>query len=189
MNFNFKRGDIFYADFGEGIGSEQGGIRPVVIVQNDVGNKFSPTLIVSPLTSKMMKTKLPTHVMIKASESGLPKDSIALTEQVRVLDKSRIKSYITSLNGLTLARLNEALEISLGLANNNDKIAERTANEIKVIDMFIVKCMKFFGDNINSIKEELKEREVKVNELETYCKSKRLNMNNYYSVEDTRIAL
>ena len=187
--FDFKRGDIFYADFGEGIGSEQGGIRPVIIVQNNTGNRFSPTVIVSPLTSKLLKTKLPTHVMIRASQSGLPKDSIALTEQVRVLDKSRIKSYITSVDRLTLARLNEALEISLGLADNNDKIAERTANEIKVIDMVIAKCMKLFGNNITAVKDELREREVKMNELETYCRNKRINIDSYYSIEDTQIAL
>ena len=189
MNFNFKRGDIFYADFGEGIGSEQGGIRPVVIVQNNVGNKFSPTLIVSPLTSKMTKAKLPTHVMIRVSESGLPKDSVALTEQVRVLDKSRIKSYVNSLPEDILDELDEALEVSVGLTKRSELKAKQLTSEIKIIDILIEKCMKLFGGNINSIKEELKEREIKVNELETYCKTKRLNINNYYSIDDTRIAL
>ena len=184
----FKRGDIYYADFGIGVGSEQGGIRPVVIVQNNVGNKYSPTLIVAPLTSKLMKTKLPTHVMIRTSESGLAKDSIALTEQIRVIDKSRIKDYITSLTGITLARLNEALEISLGLPTEVEKKAERLTNEIKVLDSIIDKCIKILN-TIKPVEQELKNREYKIYELETYCKNNRLNVNNYYSIEDTQIAL
>lgn len=180
----FKRGDIYYADFGVGVGSEQGGIRPVVIVQNNVGNKYSPTLIVAPLTSKLTKTKLPTHVMIRASESGLAKDSIALTEQIRVIDKIRIKEYITSLTGITLARLNEALEISLGLSTEVEKKAEQLTSEIKVLDVLISKCITILN-TIKPIEQELKTREHKLYELESYCKNNKLNINNYYTIEDT----
>lgn len=111
---NIKRGDIFYADLKEGVGSEQGGIRPVLIIQNNVGNKFSSTVIVLPITSKI-KNNIPTHVYIQGIKYGLEKDSVILAEQVRTLDKKRLKQKVGCLDYLTLERVRRAIEISLGI--------------------------------------------------------------------------
>lgn len=110
-----KRGDIFYADLSPVIGSEQGGTRPVLVVQNDVGNKFSPTVIVAAITSQINKAKLPTHIEIKASDVGLLKDSVILLEQVRTIDKKRLREKIGTLGDEMLARVDEALGISFGI--------------------------------------------------------------------------
>lgn len=110
-----KRGDIFYADLSPVIGSEQGGIRPVIIIQNDVGNKYSPTVIISAITSQINKAKLPTHVEISSEEYGLNKDSVVLLEQIRTLDKRRLKEKIGHMTDRDMAKVDEALLISLGL--------------------------------------------------------------------------
>ncbi|MDK2822718.1 MAG: mRNA interferase MazF [Clostridia bacterium] len=110
-----KRGDIFFAELSPVIGSEQGGIRPVLIVQNDIGNQYSPTTIVAAITSQISKAKLPTHVEISAQESGLVKDSVVLTEQVRTIDKKRLKEKVSSVDEKLMGKVNHALEISLGL--------------------------------------------------------------------------
>ena len=111
-----KRGDIFYADLSPVVGSEQGGIRPILIVQNDIGNKFSPTIIASAITSQLTKAKLPTHIEIQSGKFGLPRDSVILLEQIRTLDKRRLKSKIGSLDDRTMNAVNRALLISLGFA-------------------------------------------------------------------------
>ena len=110
-----KRGDIFYADLSPVIGSEQGGTRPVLVVQNDVGNKFSPTVIVAAITSQINKAKLPTHIEISARDVGLLKDSVILLEQVRTIDKKRLREKIGTLGDEMLARVDEALGISFGI--------------------------------------------------------------------------
>lgn len=110
-----KRGDILYADLSPVIGSEQGGLRPVLIVQNDIGNKYSPTVIVAAITSQINKAKLPTHIEISAEEYGLTKDSVVLLEQVRTIDKKRLKEKVGHINDDLVPRINEALNISLGL--------------------------------------------------------------------------
>ncbi|MGF7184279.1 mRNA interferase MazF [Desulfitispora alkaliphila] len=110
-----KRGDVFYAQLNPVVGSEQGGLRPVLIVQNNIGNQYSPTTIVSAITSQISKAKLPTHIELKAHESGLEKDSVILTEQIRTIDKSRLTEKITTLNEETIKRVDKALEISLGV--------------------------------------------------------------------------
>ncbi|MBQ4109397.1 MAG: type II toxin-antitoxin system PemK/MazF family toxin [Clostridia bacterium] len=110
-----KRGDIYYADLSPVVGSEQGGIRPVVIVQNDIGNKHSPTVIAAAITSKINKAKLPTHIEINAEEFGMPKDSVILMEQIRTIDKKRLKEKIGHLNNSTLIKVNDALNVSFGL--------------------------------------------------------------------------
>ncbi len=112
---NIKRGDIFYADLSPVVGSEQGGLRPVLIVQNDVGNKYSPTVIVSAITSKMDKAKLPTHIDIPAAPAGLSKDSVILLEQVRTIDKKRLKEKMGHLDENTMGAVNNAIEVSFGL--------------------------------------------------------------------------
>ena len=110
-----KRGDIFYADLSPVIGSEQGGIRPVIIIQNDIGNKYSPTVIVAAITSQINKAKLPTHVEISSEEYGLNKDSVVLLEQVRTLDKKRLKEKIGHMTDSDMEKVDRALCISIGL--------------------------------------------------------------------------
>jgi len=112
-----KRGDIFYADLSPVIGSEQGGVRPVLIVQNDIGNKYSPTVIASAITSQINKAKLPTHIELKANEYGLQKDSVILLEQIRTIDKRRLKEKIGHLDDELMQKVNEALAISFGLVD------------------------------------------------------------------------
>ncbi len=110
-----KRGDIFYADLSPVVGSEQGGVRPVLIVQNDVGNRYSPTVIAAAITSQRDKTKLPTHIQVDANDCGLAKDSIVLLEQVRTLDKRRLKEKMGKLDEMDMDRINQALSVSFGL--------------------------------------------------------------------------
>lgn len=110
-----KRGDIFYADLRPVAGSEQGGVRPVLIIQNDIGNKHSPTVICAAITSKMNKAKLPTHIEIEASAYGIMRDSVILLEQLRTIDKRRLKDKICHLNKEQLVSVDEALKISLDL--------------------------------------------------------------------------
>lgn len=111
-----KRGDIFYADLSPVIGSEQGGIRPVIIMQNDIGNRYSPTVIVAAITSQINKAKLPTHVEISSEDYGLNRDSVVLLEQIRTLDKKRLKEKIGHMTDSDMVKVNKALLISLSLA-------------------------------------------------------------------------
>lgn len=110
-----KRGDIYYADLSPVIGSEQGGIRPVLIVQNDIGNKYSPTVIAAAITSQINKAKMPTHIEISAKEHGLQKDSVILLEQVRTIDKKRLRERVSHIEEPLMKNINKALEISFGL--------------------------------------------------------------------------
>lgn len=110
-----KRGEIYYADLSPVVGSEQGGIRPVLIVQNDVGNRHSPTVIAAAITSRLDKAKLPTHISLEASSCGLQKDSIVLLEQIRTLDKKRLKDRMGALDSSAMNRVDNALSISFGL--------------------------------------------------------------------------
>ena len=111
-----KRGDMFYADLSPVVGSEQGGIRPVVIIQNDLGNKYSPTVIAAAITSQMGKTKLPTHIEIESKDCGLKNDSVILAEQIRTIDKSRLKEKIGHIEDESVMnRINDALGVSFGL--------------------------------------------------------------------------
>jgi len=110
-----KRGDIFYADLSPVVGSEQGGVRPVLIVQNDVGNKYSPTVVIAAITSQIDKARLPTHVELTADDTGLERNSVILLEQVRTIDKQRLTHKIAHLDNEAMERVNAALGISLGL--------------------------------------------------------------------------
>jgi mRNA interferase MazF len=109
-----KRGELYYADLSPVVGSEQGGVRPVLIVQNDVGNKYSPTIIAAAVTSKINKAKLPTHIELPSSTFGLAKDSVILLEQIRTLDKRRLKERIGELSDSTMSKVDRAILISLG---------------------------------------------------------------------------
>ena len=111
-----KKGDIFFADLSPVIGSEQGGVRPVLVIQNDVGNKYSPTVIVAAVTSQINKAKLPTHVEVGALGNGLNKDSVVLLEQLRTIDKRRLNEKIGHVDEGLIGQVNEAIAISLGIS-------------------------------------------------------------------------
>ena len=113
-----KRGEIYYADLSPVVGSEQGGVRPVLIVQNNVGNKYSPTVIAAAITSQKFKTNLPTHISVNANDCGLSKDSIVLLEQIRTLDKQRLKERMGNLPENDMDRIDKALSVSFGLFDN-----------------------------------------------------------------------
>lgn len=115
---NIRRGDIFYADLSPVVGSEQGGVRPVLIVQNDVGNRFSPTVIAAAITSQTDKTRLPTHIRLSPSDGGLQRDSVVLLEQIRTLDKRRLKECMGRLGESTMDRVDHAISISFGLSGD-----------------------------------------------------------------------
>jgi mRNA interferase MazF len=110
-----QRGEVYFADLSPVVGSEQGGIRPVLILQNDIGNRFSPTVIVAAITAQIQKAKLPTHVEINAKKYGFDRNSVILLEQIRTLDKQRLTDKITKLDHDMMNKINQALEISLGL--------------------------------------------------------------------------
>ncbi len=112
---NIRRGDIYYADLSPVVGSEQGGMRPVLIVQNDVGNRYSPTVIAAAITSKMGKTRLPTHIDINADKVGLQKDSVILLEQIRTIDKKRLGEKMGHLSDSVMGEVNRAITVSFGL--------------------------------------------------------------------------
>lgn len=113
-----KRGDIYYADLSPVVGSEQGGLRPVLIIQNDIGNKYSPTVIAAAITSRLDKTRLPTHIDIYADKVGLAKDSVVLLEQIRTLDKRRLKEKMGHLDDRLMTEVNNAIAVSFGLGES-----------------------------------------------------------------------
>lgn len=115
MNPQIRRGDIYYADLSPVVGSEQGGLRPVLIIQNDVGNKYSPTVIAAAITSRMSKTRLPTHIDIYAERAGLARDSVILLEQIRTLDKRRLRERMGHLDDEMMDRVNNAIAVSFGI--------------------------------------------------------------------------
>jgi mRNA interferase MazF len=112
-----RRGDIFYADLSPVVGSEQGGVRPVLIIQNDIGNKYSPTVIASAITSQINKAKLPTHIELNAKSYGIPKDSVILLEQIRTIDKKRLREKVGHLDDELMEKVNEAIAISFGFVD------------------------------------------------------------------------
>ena len=117
---NIRRGDIYYADLSPVIGSEQGGLRPVLIVQNAVGNKYSPTVIAAAITSKLSKTKLPTHIDVFADKVGLQRDSVVLLEQIRTIDKTRLKEKMGHLDDDMMHQVDEAITVSFGLGGEQN---------------------------------------------------------------------
>jgi len=127
-NVSIKRGDIFYADLSPVVGSEQGGLRPVLIVQNDVGNKYSPTVIAAAITSRVGKTKLPTHIDIHADQVGLSRDSVVLLEQIRTIDKKRLREKMGHLDEGMMSAVNNAIGISFGLSSTADEAASGTTD-------------------------------------------------------------
>ncbi len=117
-----KKGDIFFADLSPVVGSEQGGVRPVLVVQNDVGNRFSPTVIVAAVTSRLNKANLPTHVPIHADRNGLNRDSVVLLEQLRTIDKKRLREHIGTVDSEVIGIVDDALSVSLGITDRNRRL-------------------------------------------------------------------
>ena len=115
MNPIVRRGDIYYADLSPVVGSEQGGLRPVLIIQNDIGNKYSPTVIAAAITSRMSKTHLPTHIDIYAEKVGLAKDSVILLEQIRTIDKTRLREKMGHVDDVLMQKVDNAISVSFGL--------------------------------------------------------------------------
>ena len=115
INVTVKRGDIYYADLSPVVGSEQGGVRPVLIVQNDVGNRYSPTVIAAAITSQKDKSKLPTHIEINSQVCGLSRDSVVLLEQIRTIDKKRLREFVCHVDDRMMGRVSRAIQISLDL--------------------------------------------------------------------------
>ena len=115
MDTNVKRGDIYYADLSPVVGSEQGGVRPVLIIQNDTGNRFSPTVIAAAITSQTNKARLPTHIALSAPDHGLPRESVVLLEQIRTLDKRRLRERMGRVDGDLMGKIDEAIAVSFGL--------------------------------------------------------------------------
>ena len=112
---SIRRGEIYYAELNPVVGSEQGGTRPVLVIQNNIGNQYSPTTIIAAITSQISKAKLPTHVEVRAQRSGLEKDSVILTEQIRTIDKSRLKEKVAVLDDEIMGYVNNAINVSLNL--------------------------------------------------------------------------
>ena len=112
-----KRGDIYYADLSPVVGSEQGGVRPVLIVQNDTGNRYSPTVIAAAITSQTNKAKLPTHIALSAPDYGLPRDSVVLLEQIRTIDKRRLREHMGHADESVMNQVDSAIAVSFGLPN------------------------------------------------------------------------
>ena len=125
MNTVVRRGDIYYADLSPVVGSEQGGLRPVLIIQNDIGNRYSPTVIAAAITSRMSKTHLPTHIDIYADQVGLAKDSVIRLEQIRTLDKRRLREKMGHLDPTMMNQVNTAIAISFGLGDARQDAAAR----------------------------------------------------------------
>ena len=116
---DIRRGEIYYADLSPVVGSEQGGIRPIVVLQNNIGNRFSPTVIVAAITSQIGKAKIPTHIELPSSKYYLPKDSVVLLEQIRTIDKKRLKEKMGHLDDATMNNVNNAIQVSFGLLGGN----------------------------------------------------------------------
>jgi len=181
------RGDVFNVDYGTVKGSEQGGIRPVMIVQNDIGNKYSPTVIVVPFTSQITKAKLPTHVEVKGGQFGLTKDSVVLCEQIRTLDKNhRLLDKIGEVDAFTIARIDEAMEISLNLGKSKSKFVSREEKDVKFRIEYIkglevtIANAQSFGGGKDFIDKLLNTREQSLKVVEILCRQNKINFNKIY---------
>ena len=176
------QGDIFYADMGKGVGSEQGGIRPVIILQNNIGNKFSPTIIVAMITSKQNKANIPTHV--KISGYGLQKDSVVLLEQIRTIDKSRLIKKIGYMDNIPITeQMRNALRISIGKDYlTDDRLTKRQKEVIKtkLNNIYAIEKSLSIVTKNTTYNMLLEERELYLKGLESYCKREGLDYRDYY---------
>lgn len=191
--FLFKRGMVFLADFtGAGtIGSEQGthangsDLTPVIIVQNDIGNKFSPTVIVAIITSKLTKAKMPTHVELHR-EIGLEKDSVVLCEQLKTIDKQRLQKFCTKVNRDKMAEIDRAMGISLGQINTREEQVLKQAEEVN----YWIRNIDDLVDDIYASNEQIRQRiirlSVEYNKLKKMCEENRLYVSNYVTMNEVK---
>ncbi len=143
-----KRGDIYYADLSPVVGSEQGGLRPVLIIQNDVGNRYSPTVIAAAITSRLGKARMPTHIDVHADRVGLIKDSVILLEQMRTLDKRRLKEKMGHLDEALMAEVNRAIAVSVGLGDWRPDTATRRTARVSVSPSAAGAAVAAAGDTV-----------------------------------------
>lgn len=182
-----KRACIHWVDFGETKGSEQGGIRPAIIIQNDIGNKYSPTVIVCPISSEIKKKELPTHVYLENWRTyGLTKPSQVITEQIRTRDKAQLGDYIGCVDVDTMNKIDKAIEISVQVGSAKNIIeprevreSKRKAQEIREIDSFL-RMWFLKNDDINKVQEYIKDREIMIKDLELYSTRYNLDYREFY---------
>lgn len=179
------RGDIHYVNLGEAkVQGEQSGIRPCVIIQNDIGNKFSPTVIVSVLSSQIHKCKLPTHVLVTREEcKGLKYDSFVATEQIKTISKDKLGDYIGHIES---EQLDKAIRISLGVNEEIQNIINRKLDNIEFLDEFIYNWIDK-GRDISFIEDTIRERELRVKDLKVYCTKHGKDINEYYKYSEVNI--
>ena len=177
---SIRRGDIFFADLGENnIGSEQSGKRPVIIIQNDMGNKFSPTVIVAVLTSRLTKKDMPTHMKLSSNKYNLAKDSIILLEQQKTIDKNRLFKYIDSIRTEDVPELDKKIAISNGTYYSN--IAKTKATEIAILDRVITQLKNIKMDN-KELSSFTNERVLRIKDLSGFCNKHSLQVKDYYDI-------
>lgn len=185
-----KRACIHWVDFGETKGSEQGGIRPAIIIQNDIGNKYSPTVIVCPISSEIKKKELPTHVYLENWRTyGLTKPSQVITEQIRTRDKAQLGDYIGCVDVDTMNKIDKAIEISVQVGSAKNIIEPREVRSVKVkaetiktLDSFLVEAFFSSGErNMKAIEELVQEREDRLKDLERFASSYNINYKEYYN--------
>lgn len=183
-----ERGMIFLVDFGESKGSCQSGLRPAIVISNRMANKYSPVVMVCPITTKFSKKELPTHVKLNIETCGMKYQSQVLTEQIYPINKTELMQYIGMADSIDIKKINEALEISVevGSATNmysdnarEMQIAKQKAKSIQEIDSFI-KVWLEGGRSLEAIPNDMEERIVKIKELENFCKRYGLNYRDYY---------
>lgn len=184
INNKYYRGQVYYADLGEVNGkernSEQRGIRPVMIIQNDIGNKYSPTVIVAAISSKIFKKKLPTQVLLDSDYIGLSQESFIMLEQVRTLDKSKLLGYIGKVSEDDMDKIDLAALVSLEL---KDKVViEEKARDIEQLDNVLYVAIKTGVQSSEFIENFKREREMAIQDLENYCARRGLDYRSYYKV-------
>lgn len=188
LNKQVKRGDIYWVDFGVTRGSEQGGIRPAVVIQNDIGNKFSPTVIVCPISSEIKKKELPTHVLISDYHMyGLKQLSQVMTEQMKVRDKTQLGDYIGTMDTQVMNKIDRAIEISVNVGSAKNiidsrevKVIKEMIEEVKDLDKFIKMWLRK-NNNINDIQCYIKDRDIAIKDLERYARINNIDYKEYYS--------
>ncbi|MBS5307711.1 type II toxin-antitoxin system PemK/MazF family toxin [Clostridium sp.] len=185
-----RRGDIFWFNFGKPEGSQQSGKRPAMVIQNDIGNKYSPTVIICAITSEIKKKELPTHVLLEEySKFGLDELSQVMVEQTRTTDKVKLGDYIGRVDSKTMKKINRAIEISMQVGSASDYVEPREVKSVKVkaetiktLDSFLVEAFFSSGErNMKAIEELVQEREDRLKDLERFASSYNINYKEYYN--------
>lgn len=196
MDRNYYRGEIYYSNMGNHGGSVQGGVRPVIIVQNDIGNRYSPTVIVATISTQLHKAKLPTHVVLNHVEAGLKKPSFAMLEQIRTVNKSDLGSFVGKVNDEDIEKINRASGITLGLEETKSKYeqmveenrakilkeAKRKATLVNETEIGISFLQKRGYATGNDLRKELRERELYLNDLINYCNKNSIDYKEVYTM-------